>query len=109
MKIKEVAERLGYEIAGSGGLENEVQGVYIGDLLSWVMANLAERNLWITIQGHMNVIAVAALSDAGGIILAEGARAEPEMLEKANAEDIAVLYSAKSAYEVAKELMALGM
>lgn len=110
MKIAEVAELLSYEIAtGEAGLENAVHGAYVGDLLSWVMGNLNSGNVWITVQGHKNIVGVASLNDASGLIIAEGAPVEPAMLKSAEAEGIAVLRTKKSAYDVAKDLIALGI
>lgn len=45
MKVCELAERLGLKVtAGSNGLENEICGCYIGDLLSLAMARVEKDN-----------------------------------------------------------------
>lgn len=61
MRLDKIAKELELEVLTENNIEKEVKGVYIGDLLSLVMANAKEKNLWITIQTHLNVIAVATL------------------------------------------------
>lgn len=108
IKVSEAAERFGFRwVAGQDGADNDINGVYVGDLLSWVMGNAGESEIWITIQGHVNVIAVAALTGVSGIIVAEGAEIAPETIRKADAEGIPVLATDLSIYEAAKCFMAL--
>ena len=89
--------------------EREVDGVYIGDLLSWVMGRASENNAWITIMSNSNIIAVATLADVSCIILAEGVAPDEGVTETAKARGINLLCSAESAYGVAKKLSALGL
>ena len=105
MTVDEMAQQLHLScIAGKGGLQKEVTGVYMGDLLSLAMAHAKEGNLWITVQGHINAIAVAVLVNMPAIILVQGIQASEEMLQKAEEEDIALLATTEGAYEVAKAL-----
>lgn len=110
MKVSELKEKLDLTLcAGEDGIEKEVAGCYIGDLLSLAMARVSEKNIWITIQTNVNVIAVSALTEAGCVILAECLKPDENALSKANLEGIPVLSSEKTAYELAKELSALGI
>lgn len=84
-----------------------IDGVYIGDLLSWVMGRCQMDNAWITIMSNNNVIAVASLSDASCVILAEGVELSPDIKELAENKDINVLSSPLSAYEIAVKLSTL--
>ena len=61
--------------------EREINGVYIGDLLSWVMGKAQANNAWITIMSNINVAAVAALTDVSCVILAEGVEMEAEVIK----------------------------
>ena len=79
----------------------DVCGGYAGDLLSDVMAHSHAGQLWITRQTHRNVIAVAALKEHSGVILAQAARPDPEMLAKAAQENILVAVSPQPAFETA--------
>ena len=101
--VREFAEKYNFEIAaGNSGLDNKITCVYIGDLLSWVMGNAPENSAWITIQGHVNIVAVTLLTGSACIIIAEGGELDKESVYKADSEDIPILTSKLTAYEIAK-------
>ncbi len=75
-------------------------GVYAGDLLSRAMSHVEADNLWITIMNNMNVIAVASLTEAAAVLLAEGVTLVPEALEAAKEKGICVLSSDATVYEL---------
>lgn len=105
MLVSDIVQKLGLTcIAGKGGLGKEVKGVYIGDLLSLAMVNAKEGDLWLTVQGHLNAIAVAVLVNIPAIILVQGIQVNQEIIEKADEEKIAILTTNRGAYELAKEL-----
>ncbi len=81
--------------------EREIDGVYIGDLLSWVMGRAEADNAWITIMSNINVVAVASLSDVACVILAEGVTLDDEVTNAANSKGINVISTDMSAYETA--------
>lgn len=87
--------------------EREINGVYIGDLLSWVMGRAKADNAWITIMSNINVVAVASLADTACVILAEGATADREVLDTATAKNINILSTVKDAYSTAVYLNGL--
>ena len=89
--------------------DREVEGVYIGDLLSWVMGRARADNAWITIMSNLNIVAVATLADVSCIILAEGVTLEDQVVATAETKGINVLSSDKTAYEVAAALAGLGL
>lgn len=89
--------------------EREINGAYIGDLLSWVMGRASEDNAWITIMSNANVIAVATLADVSCVILAEGVTPDTGVSETAEAKGINILSSECSAYEIAKKLAEFGL
>jgi len=73
MKVKDVAQKLGLEVySAPEGLEREVTGGYTSDLLSDVMGHAKEGQIWITLQTHKNIMAVASLRDLAAIILVKG-------------------------------------
>ena len=78
----------------------EADCVYAGDLLSRAMSHVKENNLWITIMSNANVIAVASLTGCAAVLLAEGVELIPEALAAAEDNDILVLSSPKSVYEL---------
>ncbi len=87
--------------------DREIDGVYIGDLLSWVMGRAQMDNAWITIMTNVNVIAVASLADTSCVILAEGAVLPNELIETAEAKDVNILGSDEPIYETAVKLAGL--
>ena len=84
--------------------DREINGVYIGDLLSWVMGRAEEGNAWITIMSNINVVAVASLSDVACVILAEGVALDEDAKKTAMEKGINILVSQKSAYHTAMEI-----
>ena len=87
----------------------EVTCGYTCDLLSWVMAHGAAGMAWVTVQTHMNVIAVASLMEMAAVIIPEGIEMEAPSLEKAKDEDIVVLQSRLTAYEICARLAQAGL
>jgi len=67
----------------AGKLRTEVTGGYAADLLSCVMAKAQAGNVWVTLQGHPNIVAVASLLNLAGVIITEGMAPDPATLEKA--------------------------
>jgi predicted transcriptional regulator len=96
-------------LAGEGGLDQEVTAGYCGDLLSDVMANAEKGSVWITIQRHNNIVAVALLKELAAIVLANGYQPEPETVEKAKEENIPLLVSSSAAYQLAGRLYQAGI
>ena len=78
-----------------------IDGVYIGDLLSWVMGRAQMDNAWITIMNNVNVIAVASLADTSCVILAEGVELPEDLVKTAEEKEINVLTSSQPIYETA--------
>lgn len=106
--VKQITERFGFElIAGENEEGRQITDVYICDLLSWVMGNAPENSAWVTIQGHLNIVAVALLTGVSCIIIAEGSKAADDTIEKANAENIPILTTGLTAYEIAERFAAL--
>ena len=100
MKVKELLEHGFGQIAMPAG-EREIEGAYVGDLLSWVMGRCRENAAWITIMSNANVIAVAALADPACVILAEGVELSEEIVQLAEEKGINVLSSSLPSYETA--------
>lgn len=84
--------------------EAKIEGVYIGDLLSWVMGRANAGDAWITIMSNINILAVATLSDVACIILAEGVQLEDNVKTAAQQKGINVISSDMSAYQIASAL-----
>jgi hypothetical protein len=108
MVLTTIIEKLGLEVKNSSGdLDTEVAGVYVSDLLSDVMANSSEGQLWVTLQVHPNIVAVATLKDLAGIILVNGREPEKETLQKAEEEQIPLMTTRLPTYQLAGKLYGL--
>ncbi len=108
MKLKEIIEKLQLKVlAGQDKLDVEVTGGYTSDLLSDVIANSKEGNLWVTLQIHQNIIAVAKLKDLSGIIIVNNREPDEDTLQKAKEENVPLLVSEEMAYEVSGKLHGL--
>jgi len=88
----------------AGPAAEEFDGVYVGDLLSRAMGHVEAGNLWITIMNNINVIAVASLSEASAVILAEGVALTEDAEEAAREKNISVYSSEKSAFTLCAEI-----
>lgn len=110
MNLNELGQKLALEArTAKEKLDTEVTGGYASDLLSWVMAKAQAGNVWITIQAHPNIVAVASLIGLAGIIIAEGVAPEPATLEKAEQEKVPILTTRLPVYALAGQLYELGI
>jgi hypothetical protein len=110
MKLEEITRQVSLEIhTPAVELDADVTGGYACDLLSYVMASAREGQLWLTVQGHPNIIAVASLVGLSGVVVVEGAKIDPATIEKGNAEGIPVLSTKLTAYAMAGRLWELGV
>ncbi len=110
MKLCEIAQKLQLEVkTGDGFLSDEVRGGYASDLMSDVLANAQEGDLWVTLQTHKNTVAVASMKGLAGIVLVGGREPEPDTLEKAREENIPLMISSLPAFELIGRLYNLGL
>lgn len=108
MKVNELIKELGFAVfCGESGLEAEIKGGYASDLLSDVMGHLEEGMLWITLQTHQNVLAVASLKDASAVLIVNGARPDEETLEKGRETEVPLLGTSLSAFEASGKIYRL--
>ena len=101
MTVETFAKKFDFSVLCMPSPEREIDGAYIGDLLSWVMGKAESGNVWITIMSNVNIIAVASLADVACIILSEGVVLDADIIETAKQKEINILYSAKPSYETA--------
>lgn len=110
MTLRDLVERLSLTVAcGEEHLNRRVTGGYAGDLLSDVIANGNAGSVWITMQVHINIVAVAVLKELAAVILVNGRQPAEDTLRKAAAEGVPVLVSSRPAFETIGELSALGI
>lgn len=105
MKVLDIIERLELElVSGKSGLNREITGGYVSDLLSDVMGNSKEGQIWITLQTHKNVMAIASLKDLAAVILVKGFYPDEDMEKKSNEEGVPVLRTTSCTFELAGKL-----
>lgn len=101
MKVKNLAECDLFKAVTLPDGEREIDGVYVGDLLSWVMGRAQSDNTWVTIMSNINILAVASLSDTSCIILAEGVTIDDEVKKTAIEKEINILSTDMDIYNTA--------
>lgn len=109
MKISDITELLGPTVYSPGDQAGEIGGVITGDLLSFIMAEAREGWLWITIQVHLNVAAVAVLKDVPFILTASGRKPDKDLVERCLAEGVTLAGTDLSAFEAAGRLWEAGL
>jgi len=108
MKLEDIVRALSLKVrCCEEKLSNEVRRGYVGDLLSDVMANSKEGDIWITRQVHPNIVAVASLKEHAGIVLVQGGAAMSETLDKAAKEGIPIMESELAGFEIAGRIYRL--
>ena len=110
MKLQDIVKELDLDVkSGQSRLDVDVSRGYVSDLMSDVIANTKTGDLWITLQVHINIVAVATMKELSGIILINNRQPEAETLEKAKGENIPILISSLPAFELAGRLYKLGI
>lgn len=110
MKLEEITNKIElFKATRFFDGDRTVSGAYTSDLLSDVMANVKKDNLWITLQTHLNIVAVAALKEITAIIVVLDKEIDKDTLEKAEAEKIILLKTPMTAYRVSGKLYELGI
>ncbi|MBI3944728.1 MAG: serine kinase [Armatimonadetes bacterium] len=109
MRLSQLIDELKLQVLTPPAPEAGVTGGYASDLLSDVLANGEEGNVWITIQVHRNVAAVASYKDFAAVILSGGRQPQDDLRDVAEQEGICLLSTPLSTYEVAGRLYALGI
>lgn len=102
MNVKELVNELELKVlSGEKGLDAEISGGYVSDLLSDVMGNAEAGQVWITLQTHKNVMAIASLKDLAAVILVSGNTPDNDMAMQSNEEGIPVLGTSGSCFQTA--------
>ena len=110
MTVREITEALRLAVrAGERSLQAEVGGGIVGDLLSVVMSRASRGDIWVTVQCHPNVVAVAVLAGLAGVVIAHGFEPEPATLAKAEEEGVPLLTTEASSFQVVGQLHEMGV
>ncbi len=105
--LNRAVEELDLELV-TGESNKKIEGIYICDLLSNVIASASSGDIWLTVQGHLNILAVADLTDVAAVVVVEGNQPDQDTIERAKDKGITLLKSNKPAFELAVDLHYLG-
>ncbi len=112
MRLEDIAKELGFaELTPdvTAGREAEIDRGYASDLLSDVLAHAPEGGLLVTLQVHLNVIAVASHAELAAVVFAGGRKPEDDVVAKAQAEGLALYTSPADTFDIVGRLYALGV
>ena len=108
MTVQDLTEKLGLvTYSGKVGVSRKVTGGYASDLLSDVMGHAREGQIWVTLQTHKNVMAIASLKDLAAVILVKDNKPDEDTLAQSNYEEIPILGTSKETFEISGELYRL--
>ncbi len=109
MTVRDLLAIKELKVAVEGDMDLPVSCGYMGDLLSVVMGYAEEESAWITIQSHVNIVAVATLRGVSAIIIAHGFEPDEDTVETAKEENITILTTELNPFEAAKKLVEFGL
>ena len=111
MNLQQIIERLDLKLITDSRDFTVIQpeGGYTSDLLSCVMAGAKSKYIWVTLQAHLNIVAVAALLDVAAIIITENAQPDDATIAKANEQGVILLSTPMPNFEVDGKLWEMGV
>lgn len=110
MTVGDLVNQLNLKVfSGEGGLNREVTGGYVSDLLSDVMGHATEGNIWVTLQIHKNVMAIASLKELSAVIMVKGFEPEEDSMTVSNDENIPILGTSENTFEIVGKIYNLIM
>ena len=108
MKVRELVEKLNLKVySGESGLDNEITGGYTSDLLSDVMGFAKDGQIWVTLQTHKNIMAVATLKDLAAVVLVKGFVPDNDAAEVSNKEGLPIIGTDEQAFEITGKIFTL--
>ena len=108
MKVRKLVEKLNLKVvSGENGLDRDIDGCYVSDLLSDVMGNAEMGNVWVTLQTHKNVMAIASLKELACVILVKNLMPSDDTIEQSNEEGIPFLTTDMQTYETVGKIYQL--
>ena len=108
MKVRELVEKLNLKVySGESGLDNEITGGYTSDLLSDVMGFAKDGQIWVTLQTHKNIMAVATLKDLAAVVLVKGFVPDNDAAEVSNKEGLPILGTDEQAFKKKRKIFTL--
>jgi predicted transcriptional regulator len=108
MTVQELKDKLNLTVfSGEEGLNREITGGYVSDLLSDVMGHAEAGSVWVTLQTHKNIMAISSLKEIAAIILVKGFQPEEDTINQSNEEGIPILGTTEQTFEIAGKIYEL--
>ncbi len=107
MNCRDLTEVEGWDCISEKYNDAPVRAGYTSDLLSDVIANAPEDSALITLQAHLNTVAVAGLAGVRAIIVCHGRGIPEDMIVAAQREGILLLRTAANQFETTVKLYRL--
>lgn len=111
MTLEQIIKTLDLEVLTAPKEISEItpSSGYISDMLSCVMTGAKNQSIWVTLQSHNNIVAVACLLDVAAIIITEGAKPDDETIRKAKEEGVTLLSTPHNSFYIVGRLWELGI
>jgi hypothetical protein len=110
MQVNELIKKTGWKnVTSNPEVNNTIDGAFVGDLLSFVMGNGDTDNVWVTIQAHINVVAVAVLREFSCVIVCEGIEIDESVISKAKEEELVLISCSLPIYQCVEKLIEIGI
>ncbi len=103
MLVSELKEKLNLEYVNFAE-DLDICDCYIGDMLSVVMSKAPEDAAWLTVQTNVNIAAVSVLTGVACVVVVEGLEPDDETILKAKEQNVNILKTEKTAYQLAVEI-----
>lgn len=107
--LKTIIQELNLEVVSGMIRDRAVAAGYASDLLSTVMSRAGLNYIWVTLQSHMNVVAVASLVGVSGVIITEGSRPDADTIQRASSEGVVLMLTTEGTFNTVAKLAALGV
>jgi serine kinase of HPr protein (carbohydrate metabolism regulator) len=108
LTTKDLVEKLGLKQL-SKSEHRAVDGVFISDMVSDVMAGAKSGNLWLTVQTHKSIVPAANLVDASAIVITGNKSVPQETIDLASKYNIVILSAALPTFELISKLYSAGL
>ena len=108
MRLSELAEKTGLTSLNDHK-DQEVEGVYISDMVSDIITGAKANGILVTLQTHKSLIAAANLVDVAAIVFVRGKKPAEDVVELASKADIGLFITNVDTWSFATKLNEIGI
>lgn len=107
MILKEIVEKVQLKPIAIVDMEREVTNGLCTDLLSLIIGNTDKGSIWVTHQGHVNVVAVSLLAELAAVVVIGDV--EETTIKAANDKGLNLFTTKDSAFNLVGKLFSYGV